>query len=291
MEKSLNLTIFQSPTAAKVISGALLVAVLLVLAGLSWKLVELFRGATLPVASTVAVAGPGKAEPAYNVQSLLAVPLFGEKPAEAQSSDAVSGEDVKVSALKIEVLGLVAGEGPGGIAVLKHGSKTRAYAVGEEIDVPGNVKLLAVKGDHILIENNRRREKIELEKRAAVAGVSAAPVSTGDDIVDVRSPEVIALIGDPRDTLQNSPLKLARFFTVSPVMDGGQLQGYALSPGRDKRLFEMLSIKTGDILLSVNGQPLSDLSTPELMKLLENTSSFELLVKRNDTILTKRLDL
>ena len=67
--------------------------------------------------------------------------------------------------------------------------------------------------------------------------------------------------------------------------------GYEVKPGRDTRLFSQLSLEPGDVLLSVNGQSLSDMSTQELMKMMENTSSYELLIKRADTILTKRFDL
>jgi general secretion pathway protein C len=292
VDSAIVLTKLLKPGVLRPLSVLLAILVLYLLAGLIWQFVELGREAPLSTAITESRTQSVTRETTnYNVQALLAVPLFGVKPNSAVEQDPLSSENVKVSALKIKVMGLVAGNDEAGIAVLQYGSKTRAYAVGEKIDVPGDVRLLAVKADHVLIENNRRREKIELDKRPAVSGVSSSVAEQHSDVVDIHTPEIQALIGDPRETVQNSPLKLARFFAVSPVNEGGQLVGYSLAPGRDKRLFELLDIKSGDVLLSVNGQALADVSTPELLRMMEDTSSFELLVKRGDAILTKRLEL
>ncbi len=233
---------------------------------------------------------------AYSVQGLLGVPLFGVAPVDPVAVTDTP-ENVQKSALKIKVVGLVAGDDDGlGVAVLTYGGKTKVYGVGEKIEVPGSVKLLAVHADHIIIENNRKREKIELDKRDAIRGVTraaAAPASAAEtsDSIDLNDPQFKALIGDARDTLQNSPLKLARYFAVSPMNENGKLVGYSIKPGRDARLFEILDLQSGDVLLAVNGQSLGDIPPTELLKLMENTSSFELLVDRNGTILSKRLDL
>ncbi|GAB3374826.1 hypothetical protein NCG89_02635 [Spongiibacter taiwanensis] len=295
MESASQLTKLLQPRLLKPLTFALAGLLIYLLAELTWQVVALFREPPLPQVASSSAALPAVTSDSadVNVQALLAVPLFGIKPASENPTADLAAEDVKVSALKIKVLGLVAGGGDAGIAVLQYGGKTRAYAVGEKIEVPGDVKLLAVLSDYVLIENNRRREKLELDKRPQVSGVNAssAPVQSGDENLDIDRPEIRELIGDPRDTVQKSPLKLARFFSVSPVKENGQMVGYSLAPGRDKRLFELLDVKAGDILLSVNGQSLVDASTPELLKMMEETSSFELLVKRGDAILTKRLNL
>jgi general secretion pathway protein C len=155
------------------------------------------------------------------------------------------------------------------------------------------VTLIAVMADHIIIENNRKQEKIELDKKEALSGLRTAGSSQRnlDSALNLNIPEIRELIGDPRDTVQNSPLQLVRFFSVTEVFENGRLQGYELKPGRDKRLFDKLSLEPGDIVLSLNGQSLSDFPPQALLKLMENTSSFELLVKRADAIITKRFDL
>lgn len=283
-----------TPRLASCLTALIAALLLAVLAGLCWQVVALFRGVQLPSVGPVVATSISKSSAKnYDVQSLLAVPLFGLRPSNAVAATEIQ-KDIRRSALKITVIGLVAGNDERGVAVLRHGNKTKAYGIGEKIEVPGTVTLLAVLADHIIIENNRKQEKIELDQKAGATGLRAASTNSrprNAENVDLSTAGIRELVGDPRDTLQNSPLQLVRFFSVNPVMDGGRLTGYEVKPGRDTRLFSQLSLEPGDVLLSVNGQSLSDMSTQELMKMMENTSSYELLIKRADTILTKRFDL
>lgn len=294
VDKSALLKHAQSPRSVALVSASLLLLALYLLAGLFWSVAEWWRGPQLaPITANVSAA-PSASGSSYNVQALLAVPLFGVPPKVAGPDVAIQ-QDVKRSSLKIKVLGLVAGPDESGVAVLRHGSKTKAYAIGEKIEVPGSVKLLAVLDDHIIIENNRKQEKIELDERRISGGVTASAAASGairdDDVIRLDRPEVVELIGDPRETVRNSPLRLARFFSVSPVSEGSSLIGYSIKPGRDPRLFEVLELTPGDVILSVNGQSVADMPPTELMKMLEISNSFELLVQRNGTILSKRLDI
>ena len=294
MDKSAVIKQVLSPRVSASVSLVLLLLLMIVLARVFWSAAGFSRDVTLPVSTSVSAVARSDSGPQYNVQSLLAVPLFGEAPQDPDEK--VIQQDVQRSRLKISVLGLVSGSDESGVAILRHGSKTKAYSVGEKIEVAGSVTLLAVMPDHIIIENNRRQEKIELEKRQLSGGITAARSGNaepkGDEVISLDRPEIKELIGEnPRETVQNSPLKLVRFFSASPVKENGQIKGYALSPGRDPRLFKLLGIEPGDVVLSVNGQSLADLPATELMKLMENTQSFELLVQRNDSILSKRLDL
>lgn len=281
------------PKALKLLTIALVAALLWVLSGTAWQIAALFRDVRLPDAGRTVASAPSSAGPQYNVQSLLGVPLFGVAPVNTAGAPANSDEPLRESQLKIKVLGVVAGSAETGVAVLQYGRKTRAYKVGEQIEVPGTVILQAVNGDHIVIENNRQREKIEIDKKTAVKGVTATDdrPSRGAEVMNVNTPEIRALVGDPRDTLQNSPLRLARFFAASPVSENGQITGYRIKPGRDPRLFEQLGLQEGDILLSINGQSLSDVTTQELLKMVENTTSYQIMIKRSDEILTRRMEL
>ncbi len=293
MDRSAAIRRLFGPRALFLANVGLLLFLAVLLAQLFWSVAALLREPQLPLAPPLVESGGGtQSEPGYNVQALLAVPLFGVPPVAATDEQQIQ-KDVKRSRLKITVLGLVAGSGERGVAILRHGNKTKAYGIGEKIDVAGSVSLLAVMADHIIIENNRKQEKIELQKRGVHRGVStsAAPSAPAAQVINLNQPDIRKLIGNPRETVRNSPLRLARFFAASPAMDNGRLIGYELKPGRDTRLFKLLDLQAGDIVLSINGQSLADLPTVELMKLMETTQSFELLVQRNDTILSKRLEI
>ncbi|QQD16916.1 type II secretion system protein GspC [Spongiibacter nanhainus] len=287
------MAILTSSRALKLLTIVLVALLLWVLSGTTWQVAALFREVRLPDAGRTVATAQSSSGPQYNVQALLGVPLFGVAPKTGGASTGQNNEPLRESQLKIKVLGVVAGSVETGVAVLQYGRKTRAYKVGEQIEVPGTVTLQAVNGDHIVIENNRRREKIELDKKTAVSGITASKerTSRGAEVVNVNTPEIRALVGDPRDTLQNSPLRLARFFAASPVTENGQVTGYRIKPGRDPRLFEQLELREGDILLSINGQSLSDVTTQELLRMVENTTSYEIMIKRSDEILTRRMEL
>ncbi|MFT6552728.1 MAG: general secretion pathway protein C [Zhongshania marina] len=296
MDRSVILIKFFPPRVVNLVNVLLWAALLACLAGLCWHISAWLRDPALPSAvvkdDRQSISSTGNSSSSYDVQSLLGVPLFGVPPV-GEVAATESEKEVRRSTLKITVIGLVAGNDEKGVAVLRHANKTKAYSVGEKIEVPGSVRLLAVLPEYIIIENNRKREKIELDKKAALAGISSAASPSVDDnsTVNLNTPEIRSLIGDARDTVQNSPLMLARFFSANPVNEGGQLLGYEIKPGRDKRLFEQLSLEPGDVVLSVNGQSVADLQPQELFKLMQNTTSFELLVQRADTILTKRFDI
>ncbi|MBD2858545.1 type II secretion system protein GspC [Spongiibacter sp. KMU-158] len=290
-------------------SGFITASVLALIAFNLWQLSKtVWLGAELarePVLPVVMAKGErlGGQDAQYSVQTLLSVPLFGEKPAAPVAASTEVQKDVRKSALKIKVEGLIAGDGESGVAVLSYSGKTKAYAVGEKLDVPGSVILIAVYADHIIIENNRKQEKIELDKKTVTRGVTAVEpatssstmassrLSSAGELVDLNNSAVTELIGDPRETLKNSPLKLARYLSITPVNEDGRIKGYAVSAGRDPRLFELIDMQPGDVVLSINGQNVADMTTTEVLEMLDDTSSFELLVERSGTILSKRLEL
>lgn len=63
-----------------------------------------------------------------------------------------------------------------------------------------------------------------------------------------------------REALVRDPLQLMRHVTVSPHNEGGNLQGFRVRPGSDSKLFDSLGLKAGDLVVAVNGSPVSDTS-------------------------------
>ena len=63
-----------------------------------------------------------------------------------------------------------------------------------------------------------------------------------------------------RETIMKNPQEAMQLVNAQPVMEGGQLKGYRLNPGRDRKLFGSVGLRPGDIVTSVNGIPLNDMS-------------------------------
>ena len=113
--------------------------------------------------------------------------------------------------------------------------------------------------------------------RARVAQPAAAVVQVVDKRADA---DATALASGYRDQLYRDPQSLAELVRIAAVRDGGELQGYRLTPGRDREQFEKLGFRSGDLVVAVNGMPLSDpANTMRLYQTMRSASeaSFELL--------------
>lgn len=61
-----------------------------------------------------------------------------------------------------------------------------------------------------------------------------------------------------RQELAENPLSLVDKVTASPVQRNGELYGYRLRHGKDRKLLTSVGLRAGDILLNVNGFPITD---------------------------------
>ncbi len=268
------------------LTGALVVLAAWLAAQASWQVAALFREVPVPPSAEVRAVQRDAADPGYDVNNILSVPLFGVRSAETPAA-----EDIKHSRLKIRLLGVIAGER--GVAILHHDGKEHTYAVGVRLDVRESVTLEAVRADHIVINRGGSREKIELEqdRQSRAAGKGVRVVNRGSRAVNLNTPEIRKLVGDPRQTLKQSPLRLMRFLNINPYNQDGRTVGFTVEPGRDKRLFPKLGLKAGDVVMSINNQPLGDVAVGDLLKSLDSNNTFELVVLRNGVPETIRLNL
>lgn len=255
----------------------------------TWDIAAMLRPVALPPQAAVSTRDAvADAASNYDVGVILATPLFGEKTENPSAS-----ADIKRSRLKIRLLGVIAGGSRSGVAILYHDGEGRAYAVGDRLDVRENVTLEAVLADHVIIDRSGSREKIELEGDAVARGKESGVRVIGDsaDTVDLNTPAIRTLVGDPKQTLKTSPLKLMRFLQVKPHTRDGQTIGFEVQPGRDERLFPKLGLKAGDVVISINNQPVADVAVSDLIDSLDTYNTFELVVLRNGVPETIRLSL
>ena len=61
-----------------------------------------------------------------------------------------------------------------------------------------------------------------------------------------------------REELAENPLSLVDKVQASPVQRNGELYGYRLRHGKDRKLLTSVGLRAGDILLDVNGIPITD---------------------------------
>lgn len=61
-----------------------------------------------------------------------------------------------------------------------------------------------------------------------------------------------------REDLQEDPLSLIDLVKVSPVQRNGELYGYRLLHGKDRKLLKSVGLRAGDIMLNINDHPITD---------------------------------
>jgi general secretion pathway protein C len=246
-----------------VLNGGMLLLLTASLAQWTWLMIK----PPLPPL-VVAPPPPPVAANAFSLQPLLAAHLFG------QVSQELTGrrlDNLPISSLNLVLAGVIA-SGAGGYALISaNGQPQESFAVGQTIT--DSAVLQAVYPDRVVIRRNGALESLLLEgadnsqplAEAAMppvertAGVSGAIVrETGANQYTVARDQLAAQMRTPEF------LKQA---TLVPSSGGGFLVRQ-IQPGS---LYEKLGVRAGDVIKSVNGQPLN--TAEDAIRLYQQMSS------------------
>lgn len=175
-------------------------------------------------------------------------PFFRNAPIEQSDSNSEI-----VTSLPLTLFGIRSNEASGGgSAIVADGTGVQqSFAVGDEV-LP-SVLLHAVAFDHVILRNNGKLEKLFLDQ--SVPAQNATPAAPGpvaaSGPVAAPTPEINAPPGD----IKLNPQKLASSIGFAPRVEGGKVTGLAVSAKDDGSVLRSAGLKTGDIILSVNGSP------------------------------------
>jgi len=70
-----------------------------------------------------------------------------------------------------------------------------------------------------------------------------------------------------RNVVTENSASLTQVFRMAPHMEGGQMLGFRLNPGRDRELFDALGLLPGDVVTEINGITLD--STDKALQVFE----------------------
>jgi len=154
--------------------------------------------------------------------------------------------------------------------------------------------------DKVFIDHNGKRVALNLprnEMPGPVEGIEPiAPPS--DDTADANADDPDAEpydpnvedLGDnhykiPRDSLDHSVSNLSQLLTqirAIPNIQNGKTNGFALSEIEPGSVFDEMGLEEGDVLRSVNGQPMTDPAMAmQMMSQLRNASQISIQVLRD----------
>lgn len=190
-----------------------------------------------------------------------------------------SSAPIQVSRLAVKVQGvLFSNQAERSVVLLNYRNKDRTLSVGDSLE-PG-IFLVAIKHDALVFNRNGQLEQVllELDKPASLQQGKTAlskqpatnPLATQEPTDELPTEVTEQRIGSRvleetfgpefRESLVSDPLQLMSYISVVPSSKEGKLQGFELQPGVKPELFKHFGLQAGDLLVAVDGDPVSDTS-------------------------------
>lgn len=219
--------------------------------------------------------------------------LFGQVGAMLQTASIEAPE----TQLSLKLLGTFAADQPvDGLAIIADESGQQGYyGTGDEL--PGGATLEEVHLGRVVLRYQGRLESLPLVRSETGDQRS----SRGQAIAENRSPGARtprSLNGsDWQAARQQSRLdtaklaELGRQIRALPHIENGETVGVRLMAAQDASVLQKLGLRSSDIILSVNGIPLSDASRQfELMNQLNDQNQFQVRLRRQGREMTLNID-
>lgn len=238
-----------------------------VLAHITWSLVPSSTATERWVVPNVPATNDNQTS--VDIETVANAPLFG-KPASEQQETAQQQQQQQVidapeTKLQLVLTGVVADtQTGGGAAVIQSSGEQATYSPGDRIDrTRATVKQILP--DRVILNNHGVAETLMLDGfdyDKATLSVTAneqrrdAPASS-------RSPAKDA----------NVIHQFSDYVRISPVQHNGQLQGFRINPGQDRKWFEQSGLQPNDLAVSLNGMDLTD--QQQAMRAVQEVSSMQ----------------
>lgn len=162
-------------------------------------------------------------------------------------TDAVAAGADNVTSLNLTLYGIRANESSGGGSAIIAGEDgvQNSYAVGEEV-APG-VMLDSVAFDHVILSRGGVKESLYLDQ--SVPAETVAPTTTTG-----TTPVPAPASGNGAELNADS---LQKGIGFAPRNEGGRVTGLVLQPKDDGTMLRIAGFQPGDIVVAINGRPVS----------------------------------
>ncbi len=229
-------------------------------------------------------------EASFDIEALKSIALFGEvvdSPEPLEAPPEKKEEPVVETKLNLTLKGLfTSGDSEVGHAIIANGRKDQLYRVNEEIDGLSNVKLQAVYGDRVTLDNRGKAEVLYLYPE----GERLAPPQSSPSSPAVSD----VLVGDSGVDSKVKPKRLNEIMRVVRERDKstGDMLGFRVSPGRDREGFEKSGLQVNDVITAIDGDKLTDLRTAmSIYRNKREATQVSLLIRRDGSEISLDIDL
>lgn len=220
---------------AKLALGLLAVTVAIQLARLMFVL-----------ATPLGPLGEWRPAPVNSVPLSARSALFSGFDAFSRSEAAAAGTE-NVTSLSLTLYGIRSNENSGGGSAIIAGEDgvQNSYAVGEE--VASGVTLDSVAFDHVILSRGGVKESLYLDQ-----SVPAENIANGDVAATSVMPQVSASTG-----AELNAESLQKSVGLAPRNEGGRVTGLVVQPRDDGTMMRLAGFQEGDVIVAVNGRPVS----------------------------------
>ncbi len=217
-------------------------------------------------------------ENATSVQSIASVHIFGQ----ADAADEPVGDPLETEELpdtNIRSLVLkgtnVAEIRPMSVAIIADGKNDeKVYTVGDPVS--SGAILHAVFTDRVVLNERGELTNLSLPREFAERG--AATVRRNVTTRRTSNRQSIQAV------VAQNVSRLADVIRPTPFFVNGQQQGYRVYPGRDRRQFAALGLRSGDLIKQIDGQSLTDpTQAMQIFQSLGTANQVSVTVERNGT--------
>ncbi len=193
---------------------------------------------------------------------------------------------LKVTTLKLKLLGTVAGGNPGETyAVIEDQRKKKQslYQVGQRVQ---GAKIIKILRQQVVLEYNGEDQVLEMSflSNSILKEHFDSPRKSKAEKPNKKpsAPKVINLTRSSTDSLLNNSNQALKQARIKPHFNNGQPDGLLVFGIKPESLYAKMELKNGDIIQSVNGKKLKSVEdTSKLFQGLKNASDMNIKIKRH----------
>lgn len=182
-----------------------------------------------------------------------------------------------ISKLPLQLIGIYISDQEGAYSIIENqkNKEQDVFVVGDKIF--NEASLVAIKPDSVEINRNGEIETLILE---ALPNVAKPPPGSGG-VMSISETEFVVDRIELDNQLSNLSMLLQQARAV-PSYKNGAAVGLRVFAIRPDSLFSKIGLRNGDVLLNINGKPLSDLTEAiKMFEVMKSENSFTVLLERN----------
>lgn len=193
----------------------------------------------------------GATAPGVSAETVQAWQLFGPLGA---SADQASVADAPETRLRLELLGVFQNVDAANASAIiaEQGKDAELYHPGDK--VPGNATLEEVLADRVILMRLGQREALRLKESELSPGAVSSTASSRRPAPPVTQDQPPAVQGGDATDLGQQRNMIITQLGLQPADAGG----YEIGAGAPEQVLQIVGLKPGDVLVSVNGYELGN---------------------------------